>query len=59
MSTTIKHTTGTKSVQADTTRPNWRKRVGWLCLIWLASIAALGVVSLLLRFCMRLAGLHT
>jgi len=39
-------------------RPNWLRRIGWLCLIWLASVAALGLVSLLLRFCMRLAGFH-
>lgn len=58
MSTITKHNPAPKSGQGDSQRPNWLKRVGWLCLIWFASIAALALVSLLLRFCMRLAGLH-
>ncbi|QDC43949.1 DUF2474 domain-containing protein [Methylophilus medardicus] len=37
----------------------WYKKIGWLILIWCASIAALAVVSLLLRAAMRLAGLQT
>ncbi len=35
----------------------WLQRVGWLVLIWAASVAALAVVALLLRTLMNLAGL--
>lgn len=37
-------------------RPLW-KRLGWLVLIWGLSVAALGLVALLFRLLMRLAGL--
>ncbi|PNG25726.1 DUF2474 domain-containing protein [Methylocella silvestris] len=37
----------------------WLRRVGWLVLIWSASVAALGVVALLLRALMSAAGLRT
>lgn len=36
---------------------SWPKRIGWLVLIWAASVAALGVVAYLFRFLMGLAGL--
>ena len=32
-------------------------RLGWLVLIWVASVAALGVVALLFRWLMGAAGL--
>ena len=35
----------------------WFKRVGWLILIWFASVLALGVVALGLRLFMNLIGL--
>jgi hypothetical protein len=35
----------------------WFKRVGWLALIWFASVLALGVVALGLRLFMNLIGL--
>ena len=35
----------------------WAKRVGWLALIWVASVAALGVVALLIRWGMTAAGM--
>jgi len=35
----------------------WLRRVGWLVLIWAASVLALGVVSGLFRVVMNLAGL--
>lgn len=38
---------------------NWWKRVGWLVLIWLASVASLGVVAYGLKLLMRSAGLTT
>ena len=33
-------------------RPLW-KRIGWMLLIWSASVAALGAVSLLLRLWLK------
>jgi len=33
------------------------KRLGWMVLIWAASVAALGVVALLMRLFMRAAGM--
>ena len=35
----------------------WWKRVGWLLLLWLLGVGALGVVAVVLRQAMRLAGL--
>ena len=35
----------------------WGKRVGWLLLLWFMSVAALGIVALLLRQLVRWAGL--
>src|SRR5204863_1801081 len=35
----------------------WAKRLGWLALIWAASVAALGVVALLIRLGMNAAGM--
>ena len=37
----------------------WIARIGWLVLIWAASVAALGVVAWLLRLLMQAAGMHT
>jgi hypothetical protein len=36
---------------------SWPKRIGWLILIWVASVLALGVVALIFRMLMKLAGL--
>ncbi|MDR3518838.1 MAG: DUF2474 family protein [Azospirillaceae bacterium] len=38
-------------------RASWLNRVGWLILIWAASVAALAVVALLFRGAMSLVGL--
>jgi len=38
-------------------RKNWLSRIGWLILIWAASIAALAIVALLFRLLMGAAGL--
>jgi Protein of unknown function (DUF2474) len=45
-------------MDAEATSPRgWLRRLGWLVLIWLASVAALGVVAWGLRFLMRAAGM--
>jgi hypothetical protein len=41
----------------DATTPAWGRRIAWLLGLWLASVAALGLIALLLRVVMRLAGL--
>jgi hypothetical protein len=38
-------------------RKPWLRRVGWFILIWALSVAALGLVVLLLRVLMASAGL--
>jgi hypothetical protein len=38
-------------------RKPWLRRIGWLVLIWAASVAALGVVALIFHVLMSLAGL--
>jgi Protein of unknown function (DUF2474) len=35
----------------------WARRIGWLILIWTASVSALALVAALLRILMNLAGL--
>jgi hypothetical protein len=37
--------------------PDWGRRIAWLVSLWLAGVAGLGLVALLLRGVMRLAGL--
>ncbi|WP_082016824.1 DUF2474 domain-containing protein [Cupriavidus sp. IDO] len=39
--------------------PVWLRRVGWLVLIWLASVAALGVAAWLLRLVMQGVGFRS
>ncbi|KAB2887881.1 MAG: DUF2474 domain-containing protein [Burkholderiaceae bacterium] len=38
-------------------RKPWLRRIGWMVLIWAASVAALGIVAVLFRGLMGLAGL--
>jgi hypothetical protein len=40
------------------TPKNTLKRLGWFLLIWLASIAALAVISMLIKGLMAVAGFH-
>lgn len=45
---------------ADDTRVapvSWTRRIGWLVLIWVASVLALGVVAGIIRALMTFAGL--
>lgn len=37
----------------------WCKRLAWLALLWLMSVAALGAVAYLLRFIMTAIGMTT
>jgi hypothetical protein len=37
----------------------WLRRIGWLVLIWSASVAALGIAALALRLLMSIAGFTT
>lgn len=39
-------------------RSHWLHRIGWLVLIWAASVAGLGLAALLLRLFMQFAGMH-
>lgn len=36
---------------------SWWKRLGWLVLLWLLGVGALGAVALALKLLMRVAGL--
>jgi hypothetical protein len=42
---------------AAQTERNWWKRVGWLILIWGASVAALALVAAMLKLAMRGIGM--
>lgn len=39
------------------TPPRWPQRIGWLLLIWVASVAALAAVAWLLKVVMRSVGI--
>ena len=39
--------------------PGWHVRLGWLVLIWAASVGALGIAAYCMRLLMRAAGLGT
>jgi hypothetical protein len=36
----------------------WMRRLGWLAALWLAGVAALGIVAWLIRVLMHAAGMH-
>ncbi len=40
-------------------KPRWTRRIGWLVLLWSASVAALGLVAFAVRALMNMAGLTT
>ena len=43
---------------APVTPPSLLRRLGWLVLLWTASVAALGVVALVIRALMHAAGMR-
>jgi hypothetical protein len=45
--------------RSSTEVQSWPRRVGWLVMIWAASVATLAVVAALFRMAMNLAGLTT
>jgi len=47
----------TSTPDGDRTTASWPKRLGWLLLIWAASVAALGVAAWVLRVVMRAVGM--
>ena len=38
-------------------RKLWPRRIGWLVLIWIASVGVLAIVAVLFRLLMNMAGL--
>ncbi len=38
-------------------KDSWARRIGWLVLLWTASVATLAAVALLLRLLMKAAGM--
>jgi hypothetical protein len=44
---------------AATSTGTWLRRVGWLVLIWAASVAALGAAAWVLRLIMQGVGFHS
>jgi hypothetical protein len=38
--------------------PIWLRRLGWMAALWLAGVAALGLVAWLLRVLMHAAGMR-
>ena len=36
----------------------WLRRIGWMALLWLGGVAALGLVALALRLLMHAAGMR-
>ncbi|NER59967.1 DUF2474 domain-containing protein [Pseudomonas sp. MAFF212428] len=47
-----------KSIVVEQPRPLWQ-RLGWLAVIWTASVAALGVAAWIMRLFMSAAGLSS
>jgi Protein of unknown function (DUF2474) len=45
--------------QASVPTPSWLRRIGWLILIWTASVMGLAFVAVLFRMLMSAAGLTT
>lgn len=46
-------------LSATGTRNRWLRRLGWLVLIWTASVAAMGLIAFLFRLAMTATGLTT
>ncbi len=43
--------------RAALSSPRWRIRVAWLAAFWIGGVTTMGLVTVLLRWLMRLAGL--
>ena len=48
-----------KVEQPSVPTASWRHRIGWLVLIWTASVMVLALVAVLFRMLMSVAGLTT
>ena len=48
-----------RNPKRSTTQSSLAKRLGWLVAIWLASVAALAGVSLLMKLLMKMAGFNS
>lgn len=44
-------------MRAVTTRKNWLRRLGWLVIIWTASVIVLAVVAMVFRLLIGMAGM--
>jgi uncharacterized protein DUF2474 len=44
-------------MKPQTALPPWPQRLGWLVLIWAASVVSLAILSIAFRMLMNLAGL--
>ncbi|RUP08270.1 DUF2474 family protein [Hyphomicrobium sp.] len=42
-----------------TEKPSWLRRIGWLVLLWIAGVATVAVVAIVIRVFMTAAGLKT
>lgn len=48
-----------RDIQGERPKSSLAKRLGWMILIWLASVAALALMSLLMKLFMKAAGFNS
>lgn len=56
---TSKRPPGQAPVTPPTQKKRWLSQIGWMFALWLASISALAIISLLLKLLMHAAGFNT